>query len=37
MYPKGLHFVWMDHGVGSCLESRTFEDNRPENNLAKFG
>jgi activator of HSP90 ATPase len=26
MYPKGLHFVWMDHGAGSSLESRTFED-----------
>jgi hypothetical protein len=25
MYPKGLHFVWMDHGAGSSLESRTFE------------
>jgi hypothetical protein len=26
MYPKGLHFVWMDHGAGSSLESRTFGD-----------
>jgi len=26
MYPKGFHFVWMDHGAGSSLESRTFED-----------
>jgi hypothetical protein len=26
MYTKGLHFVWMDHGAGSSLESRTFEE-----------